>query len=273
MIKRILVGLGGTPFTPGAIKHAVELAVELDAELTGVTLTHAAEKVDADAALEVLYSSRQAELQDVNQRIEKSVADFNEACRVAGLSSYKVVRETGKIFSKLIEESLYHDLIVFGLKKVLHYDFHAGSPHNLLVEFMVQGVRPLIAVGQTYRRVSRVLIAYSGSMESAKSMKRFVDMRLFPAAAMKIVHFGDTSDTAKMLLQNAAGYCAAHDFNVETEAFDAPIQQGLSAEIDRWKADMVVIGISNKRVFLRKILGDTALQIISESKVPLFVCQ
>ncbi|MHC4359011.1 MAG: universal stress protein [Planctomycetota bacterium] len=38
MIKRILVGLGGTPYTPVAIKRAVGLAKRYEGRLTGVTI-------------------------------------------------------------------------------------------------------------------------------------------------------------------------------------------------------------------------------------------
>jgi hypothetical protein len=38
MIKRILVGLGGTPYTPFAIARSIELAQQHGAELTGVTV-------------------------------------------------------------------------------------------------------------------------------------------------------------------------------------------------------------------------------------------
>ena len=41
MIKRILVGLAGTPYTDVAIQQAVELAKSHDAELTGVTVVDA----------------------------------------------------------------------------------------------------------------------------------------------------------------------------------------------------------------------------------------
>jgi nucleotide-binding universal stress UspA family protein len=38
MIKRILLGLGGTPFTNVAIERAIELANEHGAVITGVTV-------------------------------------------------------------------------------------------------------------------------------------------------------------------------------------------------------------------------------------------
>ena len=39
MIKRILVALSGTPYTPVAVEHALELAATHGAEITGVTVT------------------------------------------------------------------------------------------------------------------------------------------------------------------------------------------------------------------------------------------
>ena len=38
MIKRILVGLGGTSYTPVAIQHAVKLSKRFEAEVTGITV-------------------------------------------------------------------------------------------------------------------------------------------------------------------------------------------------------------------------------------------
>ena len=38
MLKRILVGLGGTDYTVAAINQAVALAMANDAEVTGVTI-------------------------------------------------------------------------------------------------------------------------------------------------------------------------------------------------------------------------------------------
>lgn len=40
MIKRILAGLGGTPYTSVAIDRAVKLAKQYDAEITGVTVVN-----------------------------------------------------------------------------------------------------------------------------------------------------------------------------------------------------------------------------------------
>ena len=40
MIKKILLGLGGTPYTTVAIQRAMQLAKDYNAEITGVTATN-----------------------------------------------------------------------------------------------------------------------------------------------------------------------------------------------------------------------------------------
>jgi len=65
MIKRILVGLGGTVYTPSAVRHAIDLCRTHDAELTGVTvidmerLTHVgAAPIGGSRAAEGLFEHR-----------------------------------------------------------------------------------------------------------------------------------------------------------------------------------------------------------------------
>jgi hypothetical protein len=49
-----------------------------------------------------------------------------------------------------------------------------------------------------------VLIAYSGSMESAKTMKWFVHLGLWPKAKLRIVTFEHQVDEAEQLVGDAA---------------------------------------------------------------------
>ena len=143
--------------------------------------------------------------------ITQSIRDFEAACRTANVK-HRVVAESGDAFTRLVDSARYHDLMVFGLRSVFEYDFVAGDPESLLIRLVGAGVRPLIAVSEKFCSISRVLIAYSGSMQSAKAMKRFVQMRLWPDAELKIVTFHPSDDKAYELLQAAEEYCRAHGF-------------------------------------------------------------
>lgn len=273
MIKRILVGLAGTPYTPVAIQRALELAQQHQAEVTGVTLMDKSSLLDdgAETAWQVIEGRKQ--LADAENRIERSIADFRAACEEMGVEQWRLVQETEAPFTKLIELARYHDLMVFGLKSIFENDFLCQDPEGLLVRIVAAGVRPLIAVTDKYRRINRVLIAYSGSMESAKAMKRFVQLRLFPEAQLKIVTCEKSEEVGQRLLKDAADYCGAHGFTVECENSPNTPKTFLLEEASHWQANLIVMGNSARSVLLRKILGDTVLATLRHTPIPLFLAQ
>ena len=131
----------------------------------------------------------------------------------------------------------------------------------------------MVAVSNEFRHISRVLIAYSGTMESAKAMKRFVQLRLWPDARLKIVTFNPSDSEADRLVHNAADYCRAHGFQVEWQTNPGDPSVLLLPSAALWQADMIVMGNSARSVFLRRALGDTALEAIRRAEIPLFLCQ
>jgi len=275
MIKRILVGLAGTNYTPVAIERAVTLAKAHDAEVTGVTVLDA-RRVRSLGGVAPMASKagaiRERRTAIPEALIAQSIHDFEAACQAAKIQ-YRVVEESGDAFTMLVGLARYHDLMMFGLRSVFEYDFLAGDPESILIRLVSAGVRPLIAVSEKYRSISRVLIAYSGSMESAKAMKRFVQLRLWPSAELKIVTFHPSDSKANELLSVAEDYCRAHGFRVCHQSNPGDPQVLLLAAATLWKADMIVMGNSGRSVMLRKVLGDTLLATLRHTEIPLFLAQ
>ena len=170
MLKRILVGLGGTEYTVTAIKQAVALAIAHDAEVTGVSiidegrLTYSGPvPIGGGHYAHELANDR---LEKAKERGEWAVQQFTEACRAPGVR-HQVLREEGEPFSVMIDQARYHDLLIFSLRSLFEFDL-VPDPHDALVRLVQAGVRPLIAVSKEFSSVQKVLIAYSGSMESAR---------------------------------------------------------------------------------------------------------
>ena len=270
MIRRILVGLAGTTYTPVAIQRAVSLARLHEAEITGVTIVNTNR---ADHPSPSGRESRQDQRMVVSRSdIEQALVDFEMACQSANVK-YRIIRESLDPFSQLVDLARYHDLMIFGLRSVFAYDFRAGDPESILIRLIGAGVRPMIAVSEEFRSISRVLIAYSGSMESAKAMKRFVQMRLWPGVQLKIFTFHSLDDKADELMRDAEDYCRGHDFNVCQEFNPGDPKVLLLAAATLWRADMIVMGNSARSILLRKALGDTLLETLRNAKIPLFLAQ
>ena len=276
MMKRILVGLAGSAYTPSAIEHAVNLAQTHSAEATGVTVFDMCRVRSLGGAVPPPWEDANA-IRDRRQaitetRIAHSIREFEEAC-VKAQVQHQVVEETGDPFSTLVDLARYHDLTVFGLRSVFEWDFLGAAPQELLIQLLNDGVTPIIAVSEKFRSISRVMIAYSGSMESATAMKRFVQMRLWPNAHLRVVTFDPSDEEANRLAVSAEGYCRAHGYDVEHQSNPGQARDLLLAAATLWQADMIVMGNSARSVLMRNILGDTFLSVTSQSELPLFLAQ
>lgn len=275
MIKRILVGLGGTSYTPVAIKRAVGLAKRFEAEITGVTVID----VSRLSMLGAVGGERTArEMADrislTKERIDEAIGKFEAACTAEGIK-YRVKQEDGEDpFDLMIYLARYHDLMIFGLRSIFEYGLSPyEEPKDTLARLISAGVRPLIAVSDKFRPIQKVMIAYSGSMESAKAMKRFIQLSPWPEVKLKIVTFERSEEEARQLLYDAAEYCRAHGFIVEAESNPASPKDLLLPMATLRQADMIVMGNSARSLLTRRILGETSLYIIRNADRPLFLCQ
>jgi len=275
MIKRILVGLDGTRYTPFAIARAIELAKQHKADITGITvvdvhrLSHVGPvSLGASASARELRDFR---LEVAQEHVETATAEFESACRKASVC-YDVRLEEGDPFTTMAACARYHDLMIFGLKSLFEHDV-VPEPHDALARLVAEGVRPLLAVSADARPIHRVLIAYSGSMESAKTMKWFVQLGLWPKAQLRIVTFGYPVDEAEQLVGDAADYCRKHGFEPEEAYVPGSPRHQLLPYAAEWGADLIVAGNSAKNLLLRHALGETALHLITTADRHLFLAQ
>ena len=117
MIKRILLGIGGTPFTSVAIQRAVELCKIHDAQLTAVTVVDE-QRLSQVGAVPAGAGSAAVELREhrlavTRERIEEAVEVLKTACEESDVQTI-IHREQGKPFDLMVNYARYHDLSVFG---------------------------------------------------------------------------------------------------------------------------------------------------------------
>ncbi len=273
MIKRILVALSGTPFTPSAVRHAVEIARATGAEVTGVTAVDTRRLQDVGpvpigggAAAHALAAHR---VRVTEERVEEQVAAFRLACGETDVTC-RVVRETGDSFEEFKACWRYHDLTVLGLRGLFEYGV-VHNPEDEVVRLIASGVRPILAVSEEYRQVNRALIAYNGSMESAMALKRFVQARLWPDATLEIACFDMDDAKASELLADAAGYCRAHGFDPLTSKLPEDPCEGVLAHATKTGASIIVMGATGHGRLRKLLLGDTVAHAIRNAEVPLYL--
>ncbi len=275
MIKRILVGIGGTIFTDVAIQRAIELATIHGSVLTGVTvvdfkrLQHLGPVPMGAGAYAKKLRKMRTDLTE--ERVEEALAKFEKTCQDADIT-YKIEREAGDPFELMISHARYNDLTIFGLRSLFDYGF-TPEPRDTLIRLVSQGVRPIIAVSPEYREIRKVLIAYSGSMESAKAMRRYVQSRPWPNVRLRVVYFGEKNSHAVNRLEAASEYCRAHGFETETDVAAGSAKNGIIDYAQKNDYDLIVMGNSIRSLLFRHLLGDAALNTIQNADRPLFLAQ
>lgn len=276
MIKRILVGLGGTPFTAAATRWATELGDLHQAQLTGVTVvnTKKLENVGPVPAGADMYAQRMREkkIQVTREATEQAIAVFKEHCSDQKVVCRRIQYEQGDTFEAMIDEARFNDLIVFGLRSIFEYGFVA-DPDKAILKLLRQGVRPILAVAETYRPVKTVVVALSGSMESARATRDFLLLNPWPGAAIRLVHFTKNKALDPFLLEKAADYCQAHGFDVNTDLLEGSPRSDLLPYAQDHGADLIVMGNSSQNIIQRSLLGDTVLETIQSADIPLFLSQ
>ena len=279
MLKRILLGLGDKEHSESKIQHAIDLAQRHDARITAVTILDADRlnyvgpvPMGGGAAAEELREHRH---EVAGQKIAEVAEFFASSCRDANVN-FALHQTEGDPFTILTQESKFQDLMLFGLTGVFDYGLVTDQdekPIDLLIRFIQAGVRPILAVGNTFRPLKRVLIAYSGSVESARTVKQFIRMQPQPDAAIRVVTFSTNDEQGKARLEEVESYCQDYGINVETKFIHGNPKGHILEEADDFNADVIVMGNSAKSLLSRKIFGETALYCLKQADRPVFLNQ
>ena len=278
MIKRILVGIADATYTGSATRHAIEIAHRCGASLTGVSILDIAGIRKEATKVPLGGGGYAADLQkaafsDAHQSINEAVDRFVRLCEEAGVV-YNYQKVGGDPFLEFIERSKFHDLMICGLHRLFEHGV-LPEPKDELAKLVAAGVRPIIATAAQYREIKRVLVAYSNSVESAKTMRRFTQLShlLAPNAEVQIVSFGKKGDDEPSELLEAQSYMQAHGIAAEVQFVEGQPRTGVLDHCASWNADMIVMGNSAKNLLRRQVFGETALHTISNAEVPLFLAQ
>jgi len=273
MIKRILVALSGTPFTASAIEHGVELAKHHQAEVSGVTVIDPNRLLDVGpvplggaAAAHTLAEHR---MHLATEHVEEAIALFKSTCNKQNVP-FRVLRETGDSAQRLLEDWRYHDLTIIGLRGLFEY----GVLHNsedLVLDVIGYGLRPLLAVAETYHPIRSAMIAYDGSPLAARAMKAFCTLGIWEPMPTTLVCFEHDKETASALLADAKNYLIAHGYDATTEHRDEKPRPHILEALDESGCDLLVMGAAKRSKLGRKLLGDTARFALENSTHPIFL--
>ncbi len=271
MLKRLVLALSDNPAAEGAIALAADLAASNGATITAVPFIDPMLYRAGDAGIvhpgEALRRAQQSPVDVTPSRVNAMTERLAAACQHV---NFRIAPLVENPFDEVKELWRYHDGLVVGLHGAYDPSLVADSV-DLIKDLIRRGIRPIFAAPATWRPVRRVLVAYSGSLESAKAMKRFVQMWPWPNADLHVACFGQPAATAKQLLADAIDYCRTYRCDATAHVVDGGAKSALLPFADSIGADAIVLGDSFGNLFERAFLGDTVSTVITHTKRVLFL--
>jgi nucleotide-binding universal stress UspA family protein len=272
MIKRILVAFGGIRANPGTNFWAAQVAKRLQASVTIVPL------LDVDSWMRLMpammtsgHAARILESRpwDVAPEGLRQLQQQCESVYTPAGVPWELANAGSSPWECLLSETRFHDLLVFGLDDA--YD-------PLIVPNFLQaagvllgdGACPLLCVPATLREVKSVLIAFSGTVASARALKRFVHSHLWNDAPVEIVCQSDDHAEAQFHLQHAERYLFAHGSTPRTTVIG-----GNATDLCRYavesSADLIVAGSSHRNRLGIETSSEVLRGFLAQTTLPVFI--
>jgi len=279
MIKHILVGVTGRGTAPAKADCVLDLAERHGARvsLLFVVDTERLRNVGAVPLGAGHYARQMAEarIREARTAGESVIDPFLDAARGRGVRA-EVIRAEGDPVEAFTTWSRFHDLSVLGLK---HWFDEQGvpNPEAALGRLISAGVRPLVAVPSRWKPVERVVVAFNGSIESAKAMRQFAVYGGWPGVSVEVTCVGEakTGEPTDSMLDRAVDYLTDYGFTATTKRLtrggSGPVAGQLIAHAEESGADLLVMGSSFRRLLAFQRMGSNAIGTIRHASVPLFL--
>ncbi len=275
-MKKLLVGVAGTPALPSKIECAIDLAQRFGAEIGVLSV------VDVDRLTNVgpvpmgaghyAWRLRGKRIERSHILDEHAIARFEEACEEASVPLHVIRCEEDPV-KAITEHMRYYDLCLLGARGWFDYKV-MREPRNALLKVIAGGVRPILAITEGMESVRCAVIGYNGSIESARTMKRFIKLGLWPEMELHIVCVGNpkTGERPEDVLNEAAMWARAHGAEPQVAHCEGAPAKALYDYAVGVNAGVIAIGSSCRRVLLNRRFGKNARTLIETSDIPLFLC-
>ncbi len=276
MIKRILLPLEPSPYTAAATDYSVDFARRHQAEITGLAVLDVPgiEKSEGSVPIGGIYYAEQViahKQKDAQKRIEELLQRFADRCKKEGVA-YRLAKEQGAPVRRIVELSLYYDLVIMGLRTNYQFETEEGVEKSV-EDVLDQTITPVLAVPEAFKPIRQVTIAFDGSFPAARALQRFAHLAIIPDIDIVLIHSNDDRKAADRILSLSAEYLRAYSArSVETVWTTDKIARVIEAEyLDR--SDMVVLGVHSRSSIVEFVVGSLTKKLINFGKVPLFLGQ
>lgn len=278
MIRNILVGLDGSECSQRAVELAIGWAKAFNARVTGLAILDEPSIRRAEAlplgAGAIRHERDEARMEDAKRRIYGFMQAFAIAATEAGLEDSHVMR-SGVPHEEIAHEAQTHDLIVLG--KETHFHFETQQTPDETLSLLLKHIpRPVVAAPCVAPPADgKVMVAYDGSLQAARTLQLFVTSGLAKAVAKEPIHVVSVADAAAAEQQadQAVAYLRLHGLEAQADALpsNGKVAETLLAAAESLPAGLIVMGAYGQPTLREFLFGSVTQALINHSPAPLFL--
>ncbi|MEM9320497.1 MAG: universal stress protein [Pseudomonadota bacterium] len=266
-IKSILCAYSGDAARGSGLRHAVKLARNHNAQLTGV-LRHGTSAVSGRYALEVPENLLERLREIDAAHIEEVAKRFHQITSEAGLRDTEFVEIDPEKDGSLSAFARAFDLVVTGVPQDAAVESHLSCHPDVLA---LKSGRPVLVVPHGYEAeglADRAVVAWDGKRSAARALGDAMDV-LAEKSHVTLLTVGPGTFGTERIAQNMA----RHGISVDTRTVprDGSIAQTLLAEAQRDGAKLMVMGAYEHSKFAHDIFGGVTTDVIAHAPFPIFL--
>lgn len=274
MLRTILVGLDGSAYSAAAVELGIRWAKKFDAMLVGlavidepsirkpqpVPLGGSAFREQRDAAL----------LADARRNAEQFLGSFSVRCAEAGVAC-KLLEDVGDPAEQIHLEAQRYDLILLGKQTYYHFETQSHADETL-TNVLKATPRPVITVPASLGDGTSVVVAYDGSLQSARTLQAFQALQLTQSIEVHVLSVHADHAEAARRADRAVEYLGFHNIKAQRHvASGSSPAPAILAEAARLNAGLLVMGAYGQTGVREFFFGSVTRTLLRETKIPLFL--
>jgi nucleotide-binding universal stress UspA family protein len=275
MLRSILVGLDGSPFSASAVELGIGWAKRSGATLVGLGI------VDEPTILEPeavplgggAFKEHRDEylLADARRKVEQLLGELSQRCASAGVAC-KVLENVGLPSEQILLEAQRYDLILLGQKTFFHFETQLG-PDETLHKVLKGSPRPVVAAPEKLDGGTSVVVAYDGSLQAARTLQAFQTLLADRTQEIHVVSAHPEAELAQQHAARAVEFLGFHGITAQCHALvtHAAPAQVILEQVKLLNAGLLVMGAYGHSALREFFFGSVTRNLLKGSTVPLFL--
>jgi nucleotide-binding universal stress UspA family protein len=273
-MRSVLVGIDDSNYSRAAVELAIRWATGRKLLVLGLGIVDipdltAAEPVPLGAAAYKSHRDATAIVQ-AREKVEHLLQQFSLRCAAAKVASRIVEREGGPA-EQIAREAHRVDLIVLGQRT--NFDLTGEAlMTEVLPDVIKHCPRPVVIVPALLPESTGVVVAYDGSLQSARALQMFQQSGLGQGHAVHVVSIDADRGKAARIADVAVEFLQSHDIQASPHPIVSTSPAATILEqVQTLKAGLLIVGAYGKPALREFFFGSTTRTFLAQSPVPTFL--